>query len=203
MVGRLHDGDVQLLREIQKLNKLGANLFLVVDERRSGEAPWPPAGRKIRIGSRWGEEPSIHRRHLVLAVEVGEADLGGVLERAVGLAPLPGTHARAPGAAVPRRRRAPPRATIAAHPPAGRPTSPRASQIRSPDPSLARDGRRGPHQGRRTGGAGSRRFGGKASRAATGVRGRAGTPSASPWGPAQQQIARFKNKFILMVFKKN
>lgn len=33
--------------------------------------------------------------HLVLAVEVGEADLGGVLERAVGLAPRPGPHGRA------------------------------------------------------------------------------------------------------------
>jgi hypothetical protein len=45
--------------------------------------------------------------HLVLAVEVGEADLGGVLERAVGLAPRPGPHARAH--AVPPRQ---PRATM-------------------------------------------------------------------------------------------
>jgi hypothetical protein len=41
------------------------------------------------------------RRHLVLAVEVGEADLGGVLERAVGLAPRPGTHASRPCRACP------------------------------------------------------------------------------------------------------
>lgn len=45
-----------------------------------------------------------HRRHhLVLAVEVGEADLGGVLERAVGLAPRPGTHAGRSCTAVLRR----------------------------------------------------------------------------------------------------
>jgi hypothetical protein len=120
----------------------------------SGGAPWDeeepgPEGRS-GLGAD-GEASSIHP-HLVLAVEVGEADLGGVLERAVGLAPRPGSHARAPpappcpAAARPHGPRSP-----LTH----RPTDlPACQPTRSPDPKFSarrterappreEDGRRG------------------------------------------------------------
>lgn len=68
------------------------------------------AARRIyRSEARQGKARHRRRHHLVLAVEVGEADLGGVLERAVGLAPRPGTHAagRPSAAASPRDHRSP------------------------------------------------------------------------------------------------
>ena len=162
-----------------------------MDERRSAMA-----GRKEDLdrGADGEASSSAIHRHLVLAVEVGEADLGGVLERAVGLAPRPGTHARAPGAAVPRHG---PRSPLTHR----RTDLPACQPTRSPDPSLARHGRRGPHQGRRTGGAGSRHFGGKQSKQGGDARarpGRAGTPSTSPWPApaAADNLIRKKKSFI-------